>query len=161
MVLLFKKLEKFSNPVMRPVWREVWKLKGESIRTRFVKNAEAINYKSRKLRPLYISSRCLLQNYNSNHLCKLDRSGVVMKVLLHDQFVVRIDALRRLTRKNRRFWGCTTKSQRVLMKRHFIVGVEINLAHKKTMWVIWFAFNVFRRFEWCQNWWNNWSWWGS
>ena len=56
------KLDKFSNPAVRPVWREAWKLKEEALRTRFVKNAEAINHKARKLRPLYVGSRCLLQN---------------------------------------------------------------------------------------------------
>ena len=97
------KLDKFSNPAVRPVWREAWKLKEEALRTRFVKNAEAINHKARKLRPLYVGSRCLLQNQGGAHPRKWDRSGVVMEVLPHDQFVVRIDGSRRLTRRNRRF----------------------------------------------------------
>ena len=98
------KLDKFYNPAVRPVWREAWKLKKVALCTRFVKNAEAINRKARKLRPLYVGSRCPLQNQSSSHPCKWDRSGVVMEVLPQlDQFVVRIDGSRRLTRRNRRF----------------------------------------------------------
>ena len=60
-------------------------------------------HKARKLRPLYVGSRCLLQNQSSIHPGKWVKSGVVMEVLPHDQFVVRIDGSHRLTRKNRRF----------------------------------------------------------
>ena len=65
--VFLNKLDKFSNPAVRPVWREAWKLKEEALRTRFVKNSEAINHKARKLRPLYVGSRCLLQNQSGNH----------------------------------------------------------------------------------------------
>ena len=82
---------------MRPVWREAWKLKEEALRTRFVKNAEAITHKARKFRPMYVSS-CILY-FSSNW----DRSYVVMEVLPHDQFVKRIDDSRRLTGRNRKF----------------------------------------------------------
>ena len=37
-------------------WREAWKLKEEALRTKFVKNAEAINHKARKLLPLYVGN---------------------------------------------------------------------------------------------------------
>ena len=53
------KLDTFSNPAARPVWREACKLKEEALRTRFVKNAEAINHKDRKLRPLCVGSSCV------------------------------------------------------------------------------------------------------
>jgi len=85
------KLDKFSNPVVRPVSREAWKLKEKALCTRFVKNAEADNHKAGKLRPLFVSSRCLLQNQSVNHPRKWDRSGIVKEVLPHDQFAMRID----------------------------------------------------------------------
>ena len=60
-------------------------------------------HKARKVRPLYVGSRYLLQKQSGTHPRKWDRSGVVMEVLPDDQFVVRIDGSRRLTRRNRRF----------------------------------------------------------
>ena len=64
---LLKKLDKFSNPAVRLEWREAWKLKEEALRIRFVKNAEAINHNARKLQPLYVGSRYLLQNQGGAH----------------------------------------------------------------------------------------------
>ena len=49
------KLEKLSNPAVRPVWREAWILKEEALRTRFLKNAEPIKHKARKLLPLTLT----------------------------------------------------------------------------------------------------------
>ena len=72
------KLQKFSNPNVRPMWRKAWKLKEEALRTRFVKNSESLNQRARDLRPLYVGSRCLLQNQSGTHPRKWDRSGVVM-----------------------------------------------------------------------------------
>ena len=60
--------------------------KKEALCTTFVKYAEAIDHEAGKLQPLYVGSRCLLQN----HPLKLDRSGVVIEKLQHYQFVVRI-----------------------------------------------------------------------
>ena len=97
------KLDKFSNPNVRPMWRKAWKLKEEALRTRFVKNSESFNQRARDSRPLYVGSRCLLQNQSGTHPRKWDRSGVVMEVLPHDQFVVQIDGTRRLTPRNRKF----------------------------------------------------------
>ena len=73
------------------MWRKAWKLKEEALRTRFVKNSEVLNQRARDLRPLYVGSRCLLQNKSGTHPRKWDRSGVVMEVLPHDQYVVRVD----------------------------------------------------------------------
>ena len=48
-----------------------------------------------KLRLLYGGSRCLVQNQRGAHPRKWDRSGVKMEVLLHDQFKIIIDDLRK------------------------------------------------------------------
>ena len=64
---------------------------------------EGTEHKASKLRPLYIGSKCLLQNQSGSRPRKWGRIGVVMKVLPFDQFLVRIDGLRRLTRRSRRF----------------------------------------------------------
>ena len=96
------KLDNFSNPNVGPMWRKAWKLNEEALRTRFVKNSEILNQRARDLRPLYVGSRRLLQNQSGTHPRKWDKSRVVMEVLPHDQFVVRIDGSPRLTRRNRK-----------------------------------------------------------
>ena len=97
------KLDKFSNPNVRHMWKKALKLKEEALRTRFVKNSEVLNQRARDLRPLYVGSRCLLQNQSGTHPRKWDRSGVIIEVLPHDQYVVRVDGSRRLTQRNRKF----------------------------------------------------------
>ena len=124
------KLDKFSNPVVQPVWNKALKLKEEVLCTRIFKNAEALNYKARKLRPLYVGSRCLLQNQSSTHPC--NRNWVVIEVLPHNQLVVRIDGSLRLNEGIEGFWG-STQSQQVLIQRLSMIGIEIDLAHRRTM----------------------------
>ena len=85
------------------MWRKAWKLKEEALRIRFIKNSEMLNKRTNELRPLYVGSRCLLQNQSGTRPRKWHRSVVVIEMLPHDQFVVRIDGFARLTRKNRRF----------------------------------------------------------
>ena len=46
--------------------------------------------KARKLQSLYVGSRCLLQNQSGNDP-RWDRSEIIIEVLLHDQFMMRID----------------------------------------------------------------------
>ena len=59
------------NPVIQPVWREAWKLKEEALHTRFVKNAEAINHKARKLQlsvGIYCKTRAATINLKGQKL---------------------------------------------------------------------------------------------
>ena len=62
---------------------------------------DGAEHKARKLRPLYVGSRWLLQNQSGTDPHKWNRSGVVIKVL--DQFLVRIDCSRKLTQKVKGF----------------------------------------------------------
>ena len=88
----------FSTSFME---RNVETKKKEVFRTTSVKNTEATNNNARKMQHLFVGSKCLQQNQGGAHPRKCDRSEIVMEVLPHDQFVVRIDGLRRLTRRNR------------------------------------------------------------
>ena len=45
---------------------------------------DGTEHKARKLRPLYVGSKCSLQSQSGTYPRKWDRSGVVMKVLPHD-----------------------------------------------------------------------------
>ena len=48
------RLEKFSNPHIRPMWREAWASKEAALRTRFTKSSESLNEHARELPPLQV-----------------------------------------------------------------------------------------------------------
>ena len=56
------RLEKFSNPHIRPMWREAWSSKEEALRTRFTKSAEKLSQHAKPLQPL---------RWVTNVLCKI------------------------------------------------------------------------------------------
>ena len=97
------RLEKFSNPNIRPLWREAWQAKEDALRTRLTRTTEALQAHSRPLRPLSVGERVLLQNQQGSHPNKWDRSGVIVDSLGHDQYRVKVDGSGRLTIRNRRF----------------------------------------------------------
>ena len=97
------RLEKFSNPHIRPMWREAWASKEEALRTRFTKSAEKLNQHARPLQPLRVGDRCFVQNQMGNYRTKWDRTGSVVEIRDHDQYVVKVDGSGRLTKRNRRF----------------------------------------------------------
>ena len=121
-IAFLNKLDNFSNPVVWPVWREAWKFKKEALCTRFIKNAEAINHKARKLQPLYVGNWCLLQNQSGKHQRKWDRSGVVIKCFDMINLWWKLIAHQDWRKGIEGFWGCTTQSQQVLMQGHSMVG---------------------------------------
>ena len=97
------RLEKFSNPDVRPLWFNAWVAKEEALRTRIVRTTESLKAHSRPLRPLSVGERVFFQNQRSNHPTKWDRSGTIVESTGHDQYRVKVDGSRRLTLRNRRF----------------------------------------------------------
>lgn len=97
------KLDKFSHPHIRPLWRQAWAAKEDALRTRMSRTTESLKAHSRPLRPLALGERVFLQNQQGPHPNKWDRSGVVVESLGHDQYRVRVDGSGRLTLRNRRF----------------------------------------------------------
>ena len=65
------KLDKFSNPNVRPMWRKAWKLKEEALRTTVQDLLRILKYLTKE-RPLYVDSRCLLQNQSGTYQRKWD-----------------------------------------------------------------------------------------
>ncbi len=96
------RLEKFSNPHIRPLWRQAWTAKEEALRTRISRTTESLQTHSRPLRPLTTGDRVFLQNQHGPNPTKWDRSGLVVESLGHDQYRVKIDGSGRLTLRNRR-----------------------------------------------------------
>ena len=97
------RLEKFSNPHIRPMWREAWANKEEALRTRFTKSAEKLNEHAKSLPPLHVGDKCFVQNQVGNCRTKWNRTGSVVEVRDHEQYLVKVDGSGRLTKRNRRF----------------------------------------------------------
>ena len=94
------RLEKFSNPHIRPLWRQAWAVKEEALRTCITHTTESLNAHSR---PLNLSERVFLQNQQGPNPTKWDRSGVVVESAGHDKYRVKVDGSGRITLRNRRF----------------------------------------------------------
>ncbi|XP_010780048.1 uncharacterized protein [Notothenia coriiceps] len=91
------RLEKFSNPHIRLLWREAWAAKEDALRTRMSRTTESLGTHSRPLRPLALGERVFLQNQQGPSPHKWDRSGIVVESPRHDQYRVRVDGSGRLT----------------------------------------------------------------
>ena len=97
------RLEKYSNPAIRPLWREAWADKEAALRTRFVRTSEILNEHAHTLPPLQLGDKCFIQNQTGNAPKKWDRTGTVTEVLDHDRYGVKLDGSGRVTIRNRRF----------------------------------------------------------
>ena len=96
-------LEKFSNPHIRPLWRQAWAAKEEALRTRITRTTESLNAHSHPLHPLTLGERVFLQNQQGPNPTKWDHSGVVVESAGHDQYHVKVDGSGRVTLRNRHF----------------------------------------------------------
>ena len=97
------RLEKYSNPHIRPTWREAWAAKENALRTRFTKTSEALNEHAQPLMPLKEGDKVFIQNQTGNNPTKWHRTGTVIEVAGHDQYIIKVDGSGRLTKRNRRF----------------------------------------------------------
>ena len=102
------RLEKFSNPHVRPRWRQAWAAKEQALRSRLTRTTESLTAHSRPLRPLALGQKVFLQNQQGTSPTKWDRSGIVVESLGHDQYRVKVDGSGRLTLRNRRFLRANT-----------------------------------------------------
>ncbi len=97
------RLEKFSNPHIRPTWREAWSEKESALRNRYHRTSESLKEHSRPLAPLAAGDRCYIQNQAGNKPKRWDRSGIVVDVIGHDSYTIKVDGSGRVTQRNRRF----------------------------------------------------------
>lgn len=79
------RLEKFSNPNIRPLWRQAWAAKEDALHIQITRTTESLKEHSRLLRPLAIGE-VFLQNQQWTSPKKWDRSGIVVEALGHDQY---------------------------------------------------------------------------
>ena len=93
----------FSDENVLPLWREGWQLKERALRSRAVKNVEALSKRSRDLPALRDGDKVFIQNQTGNHPKKWDRTGTVTECLQHNQYSVKNDATGKVTLRNRQF----------------------------------------------------------
>ena len=108
------RLEKFSNPTIRPLWRQAWAAKEDALRARMIRTTERLSEHARPLRPLAVGDHVFLQNQSGNHPTKWDKSGTVVESQDHDQYVIKVDGSGRLTLRNRRFLRAFTPAHRAI-----------------------------------------------
>ena len=114
------RLEKYSNPNYRPLWRDAWEAKEDALRHRYHRTAEAINEFSRSLPKLQVGDQCYVQNMIGNYPKRWDRSCVVVEEQGHDSYLVKIDGSGRLTKRNRKHLRkFTPVSPMFSLPRHF------------------------------------------
>ena len=92
----------FGNINIRPVWREIWRKREDTLKTRFAKQVETLE-KTRVLFPLQVGDTCRIQNQTGHFPRKWDRTGRVVQVNGNDQYVVKVDGSGRLTLRNRKY----------------------------------------------------------
>ncbi|XP_066924333.1 uncharacterized protein [Clytia hemisphaerica] len=84
-------------------WQNVLQDRENALRHRHMKIAERLEQHTRRLPPLRVGDRVRLQNQVGPHPKKWDKTGSVVEVRQHDQYVVRVDGSRRVTPRNRKF----------------------------------------------------------
>ena len=93
----------FNNPEVQPQWRDAWSKKEEALKARYVKTLENLSEHSRPLSQLKPGDSVFIQNQNGRFPKKWDKSGNVVEVRGHDQYVVKVAESGKLTLRNRRF----------------------------------------------------------
>ena len=91
------------NPHIRPVWKDLWNKREETLHTRFVKQVEALKTRSKDLLPLHVGDCCRIQNQHGRFPKKWDKTGHVVQVNGHDQYMIKVDGTGRITLRNRKF----------------------------------------------------------
>ena len=87
----------------RDEWRETMQRREEALSKRHVKCHETLSEHTKLLPPLRVGDTVLVQNQLGNHPRRWDKSGCVVEVKQHDQYVVKIDGSGRATLRNRKF----------------------------------------------------------
>lgn len=86
-----------------PTWQNVLEDRETALRQRHMKTAERLEQHTRRLPPLRFGDQVRIQNQTGPHPNKWEKTGSVIEVRQHDQYVVRIDGSRRVTLRNRKF----------------------------------------------------------
>ena len=101
------------------VWTETLEAREEALRKRHMIAAERWSEHTRRLPQLAVGDQVRIQNQTGPHPLKWDKTGQVIEVRQHDQYVLRTDGSGRVTLRNRKFLRKYTPFS-VPYKRHNI-----------------------------------------
>ena len=85
------------------IWRESLRAREAALKNRHARAAERWSEHTKRLPPLVVGDKVYIQNQSGTHPNKWDKTGMVVEVRQHDQYVVRIDGSGRVTNRNRKF----------------------------------------------------------
>ena len=89
------------NP--HPTWKDLLNSRENALRNRHQRMQEVWTEHTKALRPLNIGDCVRLQNQVGRNPLRWEKTGVIVEVKAHDQYVVRIDGSGRATLRNRKF----------------------------------------------------------
>ena len=84
-------------------WQETLMAREEALRNRHMKAAERWSEHTRQIPPLEVGDLVRIQNQIGNFPKKWDKTGQVVEVKQHNQYVVKVDGSGRATLRNRQF----------------------------------------------------------
>ena len=90
-----------SNRFIRRTWREAWRAKEDALRVRAKRTNDALNARTRPLRPLRCGDSVFIQNQGGRHPRKWDKVGTMVEALDFDQYNVKAGGSGCITRCNR------------------------------------------------------------
>ena len=106
-VLFGRQLRDFLPTPQKKLVREVWEKLADqrayALARRGTKMTDSWTMRTRPLAPLKVGDSVFIQNQEGNYPCRWDKRGQVVEVKGYDQYIVRVDGSRRLTRRNRKF----------------------------------------------------------
>ena len=84
-------------------WVDTLNKREEALRVRHLKACERLTEHTRQLPPLKVGDHVRIQNQVGPYPTKWDKTGVVIEVRQHHQYVTRVDGSGRVTLRNRKF----------------------------------------------------------
>ena len=84
-------------------WKKTMQKREEALAKRHVRTQERLTEHTQRLPPLKVHDHVYIQNQTGNYPRRWQRTGVVVEVKQHDQYVVKVDGTGRLTLRNRKF----------------------------------------------------------
>ena len=86
-----------------PAWEETLSTIEDALRKRHLRAMERWSEHTKQLPPLAVSDHVHIQNQVGRNPRKWDKTGIVIEVRQHNQYVVRVDGSGRVTLRNRKF----------------------------------------------------------
>jgi hypothetical protein len=96
-------LPRHNETLMGDMWTKLADARETALARRSTDAREKWSANTKSLKPLLEGDSVFVQNQTGNHPKRWDKRGVVIKVNDYDQYMVRLDGSRRLTRRNRKF----------------------------------------------------------